>query len=78
MKLRELVLRNRSYRRFKQEVSIEPEALRQLVDLPRSSASEANLQPLKYILSCDAQKNVKYLEKSAGFLAFHLKATNHY
>ena len=57
MKLKELVLNNRSYRRFSQEVSIKPETLRMLVDLARLSASEANLQPLKYILSCDAQKN---------------------
>ncbi len=57
MKLKDIVLRNRSYRRFNQEVSIDLETLRQLVDLARLSASEANLQPLKYILSCDAQKN---------------------
>jgi nitroreductase len=57
MKLKQLVLRNRSYRRFNQEVSIDLETLRQLVDLARLSASEANLQPLKYILSCDVQKN---------------------
>lgn len=57
MKLKELVSRNRSYRRYNQKVSIEPEILRQLVDLARLSASEANLQPLKYILSCDEQKN---------------------
>lgn len=57
MKLKELALRNRSYRRFNQEVSIDLETLRQLVDLARLSPSEANLQPLKYILSCDAQNN---------------------
>jgi len=31
--------------------------LRELVDLARLSASGANRQPLKYILSCDPQKN---------------------
>jgi nitroreductase len=57
MTLRELVLRNRSYRRFHQEVAIELEALRGLVDLARLSASGGNHQPLKYILSCDPEKN---------------------
>ena len=55
--IRDLVLQNRSYRRFYQEVPIELETLRELVDLARLSASAANRQPLKYILSCDPQKN---------------------
>ena len=53
MKLKELVTKNRSYRRFHQDVSIELETLKQLVNLARLSASGANKQPLKYILSCD-------------------------
>lgn len=57
MKLSDLVLRNRSYRRFYQDVPLELETLKQLVDLARLSASGGNLQPLKYILSCDPQKN---------------------
>ena len=57
MTLKELVLKNRSYRRFYQEVAIELDTLRQLVDLARLSASGSNLQPLKYILSCDPDKN---------------------
>lgn len=52
-----MVLKNRSYRRFYQEVTIARETLRELVDLARLSASAGNLQPLKYILSCDPQKN---------------------
>ncbi|MDH7484717.1 MAG: nitroreductase family protein [Anaerolineae bacterium] len=55
--IRDLVLKNRSYRRFHQEVAVELETLRELVDLARLSASGANKQPLKYILSCDAEKN---------------------
>lgn len=57
MILRELVLKNRSYRRFHQEAAIELETLRELVDLARNSASGGNHQPLKYILSCDPEKN---------------------
>jgi nitroreductase len=38
-------------------VAIELETLRELVDLARLSASAGNVQPLKYILSSDPQKN---------------------
>jgi len=55
--MRDLILRNRSYRRFYQEVDIKLESLRELVELARLSASAANMQPLKYILSCDRHKN---------------------
>jgi len=55
--IRDLILKNRSYRRFSQEVSIELNILRELVDLARLSASSANKQPLKYILSYEAQRN---------------------
>jgi len=44
-------------RRFYHEVDIKIETLQELVDLARLSASAANLQPLKYILSCDDEKN---------------------
>lgn len=57
MKFSELVLKNRSCRRFHQDVAIELDTLRGLVDLARLSASGSNQQPLKYILSCDPQKN---------------------
>ncbi|GAI72653.1 unnamed protein product [marine sediment metagenome] len=55
--IRDLVVKNRSCRRFYQEVTIERETLRELVDLARLSASTANRQPLKYILSYDPQRN---------------------
>lgn len=55
--IRDLVLKNRSYRRFHQETAIDIETLRGLVDLARHSASAANRQPLKYILSGNAEKN---------------------
>jgi nitroreductase len=55
--IRDLVLRNRSYRRFYQDAAINLETLRELVDLARLSASAANVQPLKYILSGDPQRN---------------------
>ena len=55
--IKDLIIKSRSYRRFYQEVAIEPETLRELVDLARLSPSAGNLQPLKYILACDPQKN---------------------
>ena len=55
--IKDLILKNRSYRRFHQDVTIDMETLRELVDMARCSASGANRQPLKYILSCDSAKN---------------------
>jgi nitroreductase len=57
MNLRDLVLTNRSYRRFHQDEAIDLEVLRELVDLARLSASGANKQPLKYVLSSDPDTN---------------------
>jgi nitroreductase len=57
MKIRELILTNRSYRRFKQDHVINRETLVELVDLARHSASGANKQPLKFYLSCDPDTN---------------------
>lgn len=55
--LKELVLKNRSYRRFHEDHRIEVETLRQLVDLARLSSSGANLQSLKYLLSVEPEQN---------------------
>ena len=49
--IRELVLKNRSYRRFDSEESVTESTLLELVDLARLSPSGANRQPLKYFLS---------------------------
>jgi len=55
--IRDLILKNRSYRRFYQEIGVKLETLRELVDLARLSPSARNAQPLKYILSCDPERN---------------------
>ncbi len=55
--MRDLVLKNRSYRRFYQEMPVNMETLKELVDLARLSASAANRQPLKYALCCDPRRN---------------------
>jgi len=55
--IRDPVIKNRSYRRFYQDVTIELETLRELVDLARLSPSAANRQALNYILSNDPKRN---------------------
>jgi nitroreductase len=55
--LKDLIRKTRSYRRFHQEYPIDRETLRGFVDLARLSASGANLQPLKFILSSDPETN---------------------
>lgn len=55
--MRELVLRNRSYRRFYQDHRIEAGAVRDLIDMARLCASAMNHQPLKYLFSCDPDRN---------------------
>lgn len=55
----DLVKANRSCRRFYEDHAVDLKTLKALVDLARLSASGANLQPLKYILACEARKNAE-------------------
>ena len=55
--LKELVVKNRSYRRFDENVPISTATLRELVDVARLCGSGANRQPLKYIVSNTPEKN---------------------
>jgi nitroreductase len=55
--LDELVRRNRTYRRFYQDVQIERGTLEELVDLARLSSSGGNHQALKYLLSWEEERN---------------------
>ncbi len=57
--LKQLIEKNRSYRRFHQEKSITEETLSELVNLARLSPSARNAQPLKYFISTDEAKNEK-------------------
>ncbi len=69
MKFKELVTATRSYRRFKQ-VPVSSETLYELIELARLSPSGGNLQPLRYIISSDAETNAKIYPctKWAGYL----------
>lgn len=55
--IKDLIMKNRSYRRFFEDSKVNCDALRELIDLARLSASAANRQPLKYIISCAEGKN---------------------
>ena len=68
--LKDLVRKNRSYRRFHQDVPVDIETLRALVNLARLSASGSNLQPLKYILSCQPETYARIFPHTrwAGYL----------
>lgn len=55
--LKDLVVKNRSIRRFYQDQSVDTQTLRELVDLGRLSASGTNRQPLKYILVNTPERN---------------------
>jgi nitroreductase len=55
--IRELIIKNRSYRRFDPTVNLDERTLRKLVDLARLSGSAANRQPLKYLLSWQPERN---------------------
>ncbi|WP_430813258.1 nitroreductase family protein [Carboxylicivirga sp. RSCT41] len=57
--LKDLILKNRSYRRFHQDELVELETLHELVDLARLSPSARNAQPLKYFLSNSPELNDK-------------------
>jgi nitroreductase len=56
---RELVLKNRSYRRFREDRPISLSVLRDLAGLARLCPSGANLQPLKYVLVADKGVNAR-------------------
>ncbi|HYW94574.1 MAG TPA: nitroreductase family protein [Bacteroidales bacterium] len=68
--LKELFTRNRSYRRFHQDVNIPLSDLEDMIDNARLSASGRNAQPLKYILINDKDicTEVFPLLAWAGFL----------
>lgn len=68
--LADLILKNRSYRRFHQDVPVSLETLRQLIGLARLSASARNLQPLRYILCTDRATNAAVFDTLAwaGYL----------
>jgi nitroreductase len=67
--IKNLIKKCRSYRRFHQHFKIELETLKELVELARLSAAAGNLQPLKYMLSNDPEKN-EIIFKNLGWAGY--------
>jgi nitroreductase len=68
--IKELVVKNRTYRRFDKGFVITMDTQKELVNLARLSGSAGNKQPLKYALSCDPNNNMRIFEHLAwaGYL----------
>ncbi|UCF98494.1 MAG: nitroreductase family protein [Spirochaetaceae bacterium] len=62
MEFREIVKKNRSYRRFDQSHGLSRELLLELVDLARTAPSAGNLQVFRYALSSSAEINSRIFE----------------
>jgi len=60
--LKELALKNRSYRRFYEDKSISMDTLKEIVKIAHNTPSAANKQPLRYKLVNDEIDNEKVFE----------------
>ncbi len=69
--LKDLIKKNRSYRRFYQDKTISKEVLTNLIDLARLSSSARNAQPLKYVLINNPETNANIFKHLtwAGYLS---------
>lgn len=68
--IRNLILKNRSYRRFDPSVKISFGQIEKWIELARFSASGRNMQPLKYVVTVDEKMNEKIFPNLgwAGYL----------
>ena len=68
--IKDLVLKNRSYRRFYEDYKIDSQTLENFIELVRFTPSAANKQALKYMLSNSEEVNTKIFETLAwaGYL----------
>lgn len=57
MNLKEMVIKNRSYRKFDETKSIPLPHLLDMVDISRFTPSSVNIQPFKFYISNEKQKN---------------------
>ena len=68
--MKDLVQKNRSYRRFYQDKKVTEEQVLNLIDIARLTPSGANKQPMRYMYTCSEEENEKvfpYL-RWAGYL----------
>jgi nitroreductase len=70
--IKDLIIKNRSYRRFDEAYSIPRQVLEELVDLARLSASASNRQALRFYLASDTETCGKVFSclKWAGYLTY--------
>lgn len=68
--IRDLIIKNRSYRRFDQSVKITTQQLEGWIELARFSASGRNMQSLKYVVCTHEKTNEKIFPNLgwAGYL----------
>ena len=57
--IRDLIIKNRSYRRFDESIEIPIEKIKDWIELARFSGSGRNMQPLKYVVSVSKNTNDK-------------------
>lgn len=60
--IKDIVLKNRSYRRFYEDKKVSVETLRELIAIGHATPSAANRQPIRFKLVCDEQENSKVFE----------------
>lgn len=68
--IRDLIIRNRSYRRFHESVKVPQDKIKNWIELARFSASGRNMQPLKYAVCTDPELNSQIFHQLgwAGYL----------
>lgn len=68
--IKDIALKNRSYRRFYEDLDITKEQLLDLIDTARLVPSGGNNQPVRYIGCCNRETNAKIFStlKWAGYL----------
>jgi nitroreductase len=62
VEFKEIVEKNRSYRRFDQSRRLDKKTLLDLVDLARTTPSAGNRQLLRYVISCSPEINSRIFE----------------
>ncbi len=60
--IKEIVMKNRSYRRFKESKKIESSVLTELIELARYTPSSVNFQPLRFKAVNNPENNLKVFE----------------
>ncbi len=70
--IRDLIIKNRSYRRFDQSVKISAQQVKNWVELARFSASARNMQLLKFVVCTDETVNKQIFQHLgwAGYLTY--------